>query len=187
MDRDALKSVIEGLIFAGTEPVTVDALRQAVGDDNTAEVVSIVEELEHEYRERSRGFTLERIAGGFQFRSLPHIAPYIRELRKIKPSRLSRPALETLAIVAYNQPITRARVERIRGVESSATIRNLCERGLIEVVGKKDIPGRPLLYGTSRRFLEVFGLTDLTGLPPLPDPENIQDLPDDILTEPEAG
>ena len=93
----------------------------------------------------------------------------------MKPARLSRASLETLAIIAYNQPITRNQIEQIRGVETAGTLRNLVDRDLVTVVGRKDIPGRPLLYGTSRRFLEVFGLEDLASLPPLPEIESIPD------------
>jgi segregation and condensation protein B len=96
-------------------------------------------------------------------------------MRRMKPARLSRAALETLSIIAYNQPITRGRIEQIRGVESSAPLRSLVERDLVVIVGRKDIAGRPLLYGTSKRFLEVFGLHDLASLPALPEIENLNE------------
>ena len=131
-------------------------------------------ELKEEYQRRSRGFILAQTAGGYQFRSLPELAPWILEMKKTKPARLSRASLESLSIVAYNQPITRAEVEKIRGVESSGIIRSLVERGLLESVGRKDVPGRPLLYGTTRRFLEVFGLKDLASLPALPEIEDVE-------------
>lgn len=118
---------------------------------------------------------LARVAGGYQFRSLPNIAPWILEMRRMKPARLSRAALETLSIIAYNQPVTRGRIEQIRGVESSAPLRSLVERDLVVIVGRKDIAGRPILYGTAKRFLEVFGLPDLASLPALPEIENLNE------------
>ncbi len=167
MDRKLLASILEGLIFAHPEPVTAQTLAEVVREAPIAAIQEVLDELEKEYRERDRGFSLYKIAGGYQFRSLPRVASWILEMKKIKPARLSRAALETVSIIAYNQPVTRHDVEQIRGVESSAIIRSLMERGLLEVVGRKDVPGRPLLYGTTKRFLEVFGLPDLASLPPL--------------------
>ena len=173
LERQLLKSVVEGLIFTHHEPVSLDTLARALQSAEIASITEVLDELEDEYRLRNRGFVLARVAGGYQFRSLPSIAPWILEMKSMKPSRLSRAAMETLSIVAYNQPVTRSQVEQVRGVESAATIRGLLERDLIAIVGKKDIPGRPLLYGTTQRFLEVFGLSDLASLPPLPEPESI--------------
>jgi segregation and condensation protein B len=175
VDRELLKSIVEGVIFSVQEPITVESLLRVVQDATKETVHAVLNELEEEYRARSRGFVLSRVAGGYQFRSLPDIAPWILEVKKTKPSRLSRAALEILSIVAYNQPITKTRIEQIRGVESSAPIKSLMERDLVLVVGRKDIAGRPLLYGTSKRFLEVFGLTDLTALPPLPELEDLEE------------
>ena len=175
MDTKLLKSVIEGLIFAHPEPVSIDSLAAVIQEASSERIQSVLDELEQEYLERSRGFTLAKVAGGYQFRSLPNIAPWILEMRRMKPARLSRAALETLSIIAYNQPVTRGRIEQIRGVESSAPLRSLVERDLVVIVGRKDIAGRPLLYGTSKRFLEVFGLPDLASLPPLPEIENLNE------------
>lgn len=177
MDREFLKSVVEGLIFAQPEPVSIEILKAAIGDASADTIGSVVDELESEYQQRDRGFVLAKVAGGYQFRSLPSVAPWILEMKKVKPSRLGRASLEVLTIIAYNQPVTRGAIEQIRGVESGPTIRSLVERDLVTVVGRKDIPGRPLLYGTSKRFLEVFGLSDLTSLPQLPEAESITDEP----------
>ncbi len=174
MNRDQLKSVVEGLIFAHAEPLGARDLAVVVKDAPVETIESVLEELESEYHERARGFQLCRVAGGYQFRSLPEIAPWILEMKKTKPARLSRAALETLAIVAYNQPVTKSRIEQIRGVESSATLKSLLDRGLAEVVGRKDVPGRPMLYGTTHRFLEIFGLPDLASLPPAPELERLE-------------
>ncbi|MFH1115120.1 MAG: SMC-Scp complex subunit ScpB [Pseudomonadota bacterium] len=183
MNPDLLKSIVEGLIFSHSEPLSAESIAGVVGDASPQEIQSVLDGLEQEYRQRSRGFVLSRLAGGYQFRSLPAIAPWILEMRRMKPARLSRAGLETLAIVAYNQPITRSRIEQIRGVETAGTIKNLVERDLITVVGRKDIPGRPLLYGTSKRFLEVFGLEDLASLPALPE---VEALPEEDETVPSA-
>ena len=155
--------------------MTVDSLAAVLQGTSADRIQSVLDELQDEYLQRSRGFVLAKVAGGYQFRSLPKIAPWILEMRRMKPARLSRAALETLSIVAYNQPVTKSRIEQIRGVESSAPLRSLVERDLVVIVGRKDIAGRPMLYGTSKRFLEVFGLPDLASLPALPEIENISD------------
>jgi segregation and condensation protein B len=173
--KERIHSIIEGLIFALADPVTPKELSKVMDGFSINEIESAIQDLESEYRERARGFTLERVAGGVQFRTLPEVSRYIREMKSLKPARLSRAALETLAIIAYNQPTTRSAIEQIRGVESSAAIRNLTERDLVEVVGKKDSPGRPLLYGTTKRFLEVFGLNDLASLPHLKELDELAD------------
>lgn len=178
MDLNLLKSIVEGLIFASTEPLSPESIAGVVREASVQAVQKTLSELEQEYAQRSRGFVLARVAGGYQFRSLPRLAPWILEMKRLKPTRLSRAALETLSIIAYNQPITSTRIEQIRGVESSGTIKNLLERELATIVGRKDIPGKPLLYGTTRRFLEVFGLPDLASLPPLPEIEAIPDAPE---------
>ncbi len=185
MNPDLLKSIVEGLIFSHSEPLSAESIASVVRDASLQNIQGVLDELEQEYGQRSRGFVLSRLAGGYQFRSLPSIAPWILDMRRMKPARLSRAGLETLAIVAYNQPITRSRIEQIRGVETAGTIRNLVERDLITVVGRKDIPGRPLLYGTSKRFLEVFGLEDLASLPPLPEIEALPEEENETLPEEE--
>jgi segregation and condensation protein B len=173
VDKEQLTSIIEGLIFAHSEPLGLESLVRVIGSVSPDAVQQVLDELEEHYRERARGFMLARVAGGYQFRSLPTIAPWVLEMKRVKPARLSKAALETLSIIAYNQPVTRSHIEQIRGVESSAMVRNLMERELVTVVGKKDVPGRPLLYGTSKRFLEVFGLPDLASLPSLPQLEEL--------------
>ncbi len=166
---------MEGVIFAQPEPSTVEGLSRVLEGIPVERIQVVVNELEEEYRLRARGFVLVQVAGGYQFRSLPSAAPWILEMKRMKPARLSRATLETLSMIAYNQPITRNNIEQIRGVESSAIIRNLMERDLVIVVGKKDIPGRPLLYGKSKRFLEIFGLPDLASLPALPEIETMSE------------
>ncbi len=173
VNRSLAKSVVEGLVFAHSEPVTLDTLERLIPSVPRADLEDILRELEEEYRERARGFVLTQVGGGYQFRTLPEIAPWILSLRSIKPTKLSRAALETLSVIAYNQPVTKGRIEQIRGVESSSALKSLLERNLITVSGKLEGPGRPLLYSTTERFLEVFGLNSLSDLPPLPDVEVI--------------
>lgn len=177
VERSSLKSIVEGLIFAHPEALSARTIGGVIREASEEVIQSVLEELEDEFRERNGGFMLCRVAGGYQFRSTPKIASWVLELRKMKPARLSRAALETLSIVAYNQPVTKSQIEQIRGVETSGPLRHLAERGLVEVAGRKDVPGRPLLYGTTQRFLEVFGLPDLASLPPLPEAETFEESP----------
>lgn len=173
MDGELLKSIVEGLVFAHSEPITAESLAAVIQSASSETIQSVLDDLEREYLSRSRGFVLAKVAGGYQFRSLPNLAPWILEMRRMKPARLSRAALETLSIIAYNQPVTKGLIEQVRGVESSTPLRSLMERDLVTIVGRKDVAGRPILYGTSKRFLEVFGLSDLASLPPLPEIEAI--------------
>jgi segregation and condensation protein B len=121
--------------------------------------------LKYEYEALGRSFTLKEVAESYQFRSHPDYGSYILTLYQSSPSRLSRAGLETLAIVAYKQPILRQEIERLRGVDSGGVIKMLLDKGLIRIVGRKELPGRPLIYGTTKKFLEVFDLKDLESLP----------------------
>lgn len=173
MNQSLAKSVVEGLIFSHAEPLTLDTLERLIPSVPGTVLEDILREIEEEYHARARGFVLTQVGGGYQFRTLPEVAPWILSLRSIRPSKLSRAALETLSVVAYNQPITKSRIEQIRGVESSSALKSLLERDLVAVAGKLEGPGRPLLYSTTNRFLDVFGLNALSELPPLPDLEVI--------------
>jgi segregation and condensation protein B len=126
-----------------------------------------IEELEVDYAERPRGFFLQKVAGGYQLRTCPEYADYLRKLGHNRPFKFSRPALETLAIIAYRQPVTRAEIEYLRGVDSGSVLKTLLEKHLARILGKKDVPGKPMIYGTTREFLELFGLPDLAALPTL--------------------
>ncbi|MGC8657925.1 MAG: SMC-Scp complex subunit ScpB [Desulfomonilaceae bacterium] len=174
MDEKKLKSVVEALIFVSSEPISFESIRKVVPEASKRLISTTLDELEREYDSRNRGFKLERVSGGYQFRSLAEVAPWIQTLKDLKPWRMSRAALETLAIIAYNQPVTRTKIEQIRGVESSSSVKNLVERELIAVVGRDDVPGRPLLYATTKTFLQVFGLNELSDLPPLPEIEDAE-------------
>ncbi len=166
LDILEIKPILESLIFVSETPVRIERLAEALDVDKESLKVPL-HELVEEYRQRNGGFLLQEVAGGFQFRSRSEYAEWIRRLQKNKPFRFSRAALETLAIIAYRQPVTRAEVEYLRGVDSGGVVKTLLEKHLIRILGKKDIAGRPLLYGTTSDFLQLFGLADLSSLPTL--------------------
>lgn len=175
MDTSAneyLKGVIEAILFISEKPVTIEqfneVLQESVGGG--IDVKKLVEELREEYETKQRGMVVVEIAGGYQMLSSQHYASYVRNFLKTKvKEKLSRPALETLAIVAYKQPVSRGDVELVRGVNSDGVVLHLLNKSLIKIVGKKDVPGRPFLYGTTKLFLEYFGLKSLRDLPKLED------------------
>jgi len=160
-----IKAVLEALLFAADGPVTASRLAEAIGSPQAA-VKQALAELQVSYNLDGRGFTLEEIAGGYQLFSRPKYAEWIERFqRKQTRTKLSAAALETLAIIAYKQPIGRADVESVRGVQAGPILRMLMEKGMIHIVGRQEVIGRPFLYGTTRKFLEHFGLKSLTDLP----------------------
>jgi segregation and condensation protein B len=159
-----LDRVIESLIFVSRQPVTVRVLARS-SKAKAAEVRSAIERLVQRYADR--GIRLEQVGGGWQFRTPPETAEAVRRMLKEKPIRLSRAAMETLAILAYRQPCTRAQVDHIRGVDSGGVMKFLMDRGFIKIIGKKEEPGRPFVYATTRFFLEFFGMSSLDELPRL--------------------
>ena len=172
MEDAELKAILEGLIFVSETPLTVDRMKEVLGTQKR-DLQRLLSEMVEDYRASSRGFLLAEVAEGFQFRTRPEHADWIRKLKKAKSAALSQPALETLAIVAYRQPVVRMDIEKIRGVDSGGVLRTLLERKLVKIIGKKDVPGKPIVYGTSKRFLEVFGLKDLSELPTLKDLDSL--------------
>ncbi len=162
---ERLKSIVESLLFASDKPLPLKRLVDVTKERDIENVAAAVEALRADYADR--GVVLHEVAGGFQFRTNPMNAHWVRELVAGKPVKLTRAQLEVLAIVAYRQPITRPEVDEIRGVDSGGTMKVLLDRGLIRVLGKKEEPGRPMLYGTSKDFLEFFNLKDLKDLPTL--------------------
>ncbi len=148
-------------------PVPLARLVEALDGPERREVTAALRSLSESYEREGRGLRLVYVAGGYQLRSAPEHGHWVRRLLGGRPPRLSRPMLETVAIVAYRQPCTRPEIEAIRGVDADAVLSTLLERRLIRIVGRKDAPGRPLLYATTKDFLEVFGLPDLQALPPL--------------------
>jgi segregation and condensation protein B len=166
LSADRVRTVMETLLFLTERPLSLEELRQASGVD-PERIAKALDQLSGHYREGPCGIVLHEVAGGWQLRSSPDNAAFARRFLKVKPQRLTRAALETLAIIAYRQPVTRPEVEEIRGVDSGAVVKALLERRLIKILGKKEEPGRPILYGTSKEFLEFFALKDLASLPTL--------------------
>ena len=199
-----LKSIVEALLFSSQKPLSAKELRQVflttgdllAEDDDVQEhkgvkpndITKVFEALAKEYEEARRSFRLVQIAGAWQLVAQPDYAPWIRTLvgEKQRPSRLSAPALETLAIIAYRQPITRSGIEQIRGVSIDGTMQKLQERDLVEQVGKAEVIGRPSLYGTTNEFLEYFGIASLEDLPAAEDLRSVP-LRDEPLATAEPG
>jgi segregation and condensation protein B len=167
MEGKRLKSIIESLIFVSGSPLKIDSIQELLENVDKRVIQSCLDELVEEYRRLDRGFHLVKVAEGFQFRTKPEYAHWIQQSKRTKPTRLTKAALETLAIVAYKQPIIRAEIEAIRGVDSGWVIRALLEKQLIRIMGRKALPGRPIVYGTSKYFLEFFGLESISSLPTL--------------------
>jgi segregation and condensation protein B len=165
VSRAHLKGLIEALVFASDHPLAVSDIAKAAGRADKKLVRALADELRAEYARR--GIHLEEVSGGLIFRTSAAYAPFLRDLAAKKPVRMTRAQLETLAIVAYRQPLTRPEVDDVRGVDSGPVIKTLLDRDLIRILGKKDEPGRPLLYGTTAVFLEFFGLKSLKDLPSL--------------------
>jgi len=162
-----LKNIVESLLFVAENPLTLDQLQAAVLEAPADEIRQALLALKETYADRNGGFVIHEVAGGYQFRTRPEYKEWIRRLLQPKPPKLSKPAMETLAIIAYRQPILRSEIEHIRGVESANSLRILLERKLIRVLGRREIPGRPLVYATTTKFLETFDLRDLKDLPTL--------------------
>ena len=169
MEKKLYKSAIEAVLFASGEPVELERLAEAIEmEKNITEAVA--DELMEEYRKRGGGIMMVKLDGAYQFCSARDYASYVRramDLRRNTP--LSQAAMEVLAIVAYNQPVTRSRIEQVRGVDCSAVMQTLMLKGLIEECGRLEMPGRPLLYGTTKNFLRCFSMETLEQLPDLPE------------------
>ncbi|HSN14870.1 MAG TPA: SMC-Scp complex subunit ScpB [Anaeromyxobacteraceae bacterium] len=166
LSPERVRTVVETLLFVAERPLTVEELRQATGVDEER-LAKALDQLTGHYREGICGVVLHEVAGGWQLRTSPLNADFARRFLRVKPQRLTRAALETLAIIAYRQPVTRPEIEEIRAVDCGAVVKALLERRLIKILGKKEEPGRPILYGTTREFLEFFALKDLASLPTL--------------------
>jgi len=167
MDKDQAKKIIEALLFVSDKPVSIEALKDVLKEVDPTEIRVLIEDLNGEYSTQGRSFSIKEIAGGFQMLTDPLYSRWISALYKRPPDRLSGPSLETLAIVAYRQPITRADIEAIRGVNIDGVVKTLEDRNLIKTKGRVDGPGRPILYGTTNEFLQHFGLKSLDELPKL--------------------
>lgn len=178
MEKGELKGIIEALIFVSPKPVSLKEISEVLPDEGIKEIRSAIEELSAEYKERGGGLLLVEVAGGYQLITRPEYDSYIRKLlTERREVRLSQAALETLAVIAYRQPISTPEISAIRGVDVSGPLKSLLAKKLIRIIGRKDAPGRPFLYGTTKEFLLRFGLRDLSELPRLEEFEEF--LPED--------
>jgi segregation and condensation protein B len=167
VEEERLKSILASLLFAAGEPVSIARLAAVFDDVPRATVQKALAEMASQYATENRGIVIEEVAGGYQMRTPKHHADYVRKLLAARPPRLSRPLMETVAIIAYRQPITRPEIEQLRGVDSGGVLETLLEKRLVRIAGRKEAPGRPIIYETTQEFLELFGLKDLEGLPDL--------------------
>lgn len=177
MATPSLNAIIEALLFVADASLTVDRLGELLPEYDRATIRIALQELRDDYEARQAGIHLVEVAGGWQLRTWPELMSFLSRLVKGKPPRFSPSAMETLAIVAYRQPITRQEIEYLRGVDTGAVLKSLLEKRLIKILGKKDIPGRPIIYGTTRDFLETFNLNDLKGLPTLREMQALDEVP----------
>jgi segregation and condensation protein B len=187
MDHFEIKPILESLLFVSDSPIRIETLVEVLPEISKEDILEGIHRIQTEYGDPSKGIELTEIAGGFQFRTKAEWAEWVNRLKKAKAVKLSQAALETLAIVAYRQPVIRPAIEEIRGVDSGSVLHTLLEKGLIKMMGRKDLPGRPIVYGTTKGFLELFGLNTLSDLPtlkeiqPPPEPEEIS--PKEIFKE----
>jgi segregation and condensation protein B len=173
MERDELKSIVESLLFVADGPQTLQRIGEVLDRADKQMLQGVLSELQAEYESQNRGVRLVEVAGGYQLRTVKANADWVKKFLGGRPARMGKATLETLAIVAYRQPITKAEIEAIRGVDVDGVITTLFERNLIRAVARKDVPGRPFLYGTTPEFLQLFNLKDLSHLPTLKEMEKI--------------
>ncbi len=168
MEDKEIKGIIEALLFISGEPLSPDRIKNVLEEIERGKIRSLLWELQQEYDMRLSGLRIVEVAGGFQIVTPPELSQWIKKLKKIKQSaRLTKPSLETLAIIAYKQPLVKAEIEDIRGVDSAGVIKGLLDKRFIKIIGRKDVPGRPILYATTKEFLQYFGLKDISDLPTL--------------------
>jgi segregation and condensation protein B len=184
VEEERLKSIVESLLFAAGEPVSIARIAAVLEGVAKAEIQNSIVTLGAEYAANNRGLAIEEVAGGYQLRTPREHAQYVRRLLAARPPRLSRPLLETVAIIAYRQPITRPEIEQLRGVDSGGVLETLLERRLIKIAGRKEAPGRPMMYATTPEFLEVFSLKDLESLPDLKEFQEIERAVEQAATGP---
>lgn len=180
--QPSLKAILESLLLVADRPLGPKEFAHLLPEFKTAEIHNALRHLQAQYDNEGRGFEIREVAGGFRLQTRESLREWVLRLKRTRPARLSKAALETLAVIAYKQPVSRAEVEEIRGVDASGTLRILLDKKLIRIAGRKDVPGRPLLYGTTKRFLEVFDLKDLTTLPR---PDEVSALQRESETQPE--
>ena len=173
MEREEIKSVVESLLFVAEGPQSLQRLGEILDSVDRATLHSVMNEIQADYESQNRGIRLVEVAGGYQLRTAKANADWVKKYLGGRPARMSKATLETLAIIAYRQPITRAEVEAISGVDVDGVVTTLLERNLIRAVARKDVPGRPFLYGTTPECLQLFNLKDLSQLPTLKEMEEI--------------
>ena len=173
MEREDVKSILESLLLVADGPQSVQRFSEVLDGTNKDIIESTLRELQSEFETENRGIRLVEVAGGYQLRTPKANANWVKKFLGGRPARMGKATLETLAIIAYRQPITRAEIEAIRGVDVDGVIATLLERNLIRAMARKDVPGRPFLYGTTAEFLQLFNLQDLSQLPTLKEMEEI--------------
>jgi len=170
MAEDTVKAIIEALIFTSERPISIDQIKNILDSLEPSEIRALIEQIKAEYEQSNRGMRIVEVAGGFQMTTPAMLAPFLRKLYKQRRvERLSKPALETLAIIAYKQPVSKMEIETLRNVNVDGVMESLLEKSLIRITGRKKAPGRPFVFGTTRQFLEYFGLKSLEELPKLED------------------
>jgi len=184
MEREDVKSILESLLLVADGPQSVQRLSEVLEGMDKGTIESALTELQSELETQNRGIRLAEVAGGYQLRTPKANADWVKKFLGGRPARMGKATLETLAIIAYRQPITRAEIEAIRGVDVDGVIATLLERNLIRAVARKDVPGRPFLYGTTPEFLQLFNLQDLSHLPTLKEMEEISlpEVPADMIS-----
>jgi len=168
-----LKVIVEGMLFVAEAPLSLDRLCNVLEEFERSAIREALSLLADDYAAAGRGVVLAEVAEGYQLRTRPEITDYLRRLNRTRTPRFSQSALETLAIIAYRQPVIRAEIEYLRGVDCGGVLKTLLDKKLIRILGKRDVPGRPLIYGTTREFLEMFSLKDLKSLPTLKEIQNL--------------
>lgn len=185
MEENNLKAAIESLLFASERPLAIEQIRKALDNLEAQEVRRLLDELKSEYEQNNRGMRILEIAGGFQMVAAVGFAPFLKKLFKDRNTdKLSRPSMETLAIIAYKQPLTKFEIESLRNVNVDGVMKTLVEKNLIRICGRKKAPGRPLVFGTTRQFLEYFGLKSLDDLPKLEDFPSLAQTSQPVSVEP---
>lgn len=167
MDEVDFKSLLESILFVSGTPIRFETLIEILPEFGQEAIEKGIQQIQSDCEGVSRGVELVEVAGGYLFRTKPQWAEWVNRLKRVKAVKLSRSALETLAIIAYRQPVIRPEIEQIRGSDSGWVLRTLMEKGLVKMMGRKDLPGRPMIYGTTKAFLEIFGLNAISDLPNL--------------------
>jgi len=186
MDDVELRPIVEALLFVATEPLSLDRLRDLLDGVERSRLSAAIDDLREAYRRGNHGLAIVEVGGGYEMVTVGEAAPWIRKMAATKSApRLSKPALETLAIVAYKQPLTRPEIEAIRGVDVAGVVKTLMDRRLVKIVGRKDVAGRPMMFGTTKEFLQAFGLKDLSDLPTLRDFAEIARASDPLAESPD--